>query len=136
MKKSIDKVMSAAHAQVKEFLMKEFEHLYFYIAPDGYLSCWVRTTDNRDGAAIKLKYKINAGQIICHQWDYLHELNEKVKPVHLNPKEFFQCTECGEVKPRSEYEDFVMAADYCKECAKIPEVAKAITESHRRGFYD
>ena len=77
---------------------------------------------------------------ICKKWDEQEkvwdELNEKVKPVHLNPKEFFQCTECGEVKPRSEYEDFVMAADYCKECAKIPEVAKLITESHKRGFYD
>ena len=136
MQKSIDKVMSVAHAQVKEYLMKEFEHLYFYVSPTGKLSYWVRNSEGGDGTGIREEQKINVGQILFHQWRYLQELNKKVALAHTNPKEYFYCTHCGETKPRSEYEDFVMAADYCKECAKIPEVAKAITESHKRGFYD
>lgn len=136
MQKSIDKIMTIAHNQVKEYLMKEFEHLYFYISPTGNLSYWVRTLDDKDGTGIKEEQKINVGQILFHQWRYLQELNKTVELAHTNPKEYFYCTNCGQTKPRSEYADFVMAASYCKECAKIPDVAEAIKESHKRGFYD
>lgn len=136
MQKSIDKVMSAAHAQVKEYLMKEFEHLYFYISPTGILSCWVRTSNDRDGAGINLEHQINVGQILFHQWRYLQELNKKVELAHTKSREYFYCTECGEVKPMNEFADSVMAGIYCKECAKKPDIAALIEESHKEGFYD
>lgn len=136
MPNTINKIMTTAYGEVKEYLMKEFPNLYFYISPTGELASWVRCSNGKDGTGINMKYKINVGLILFHEWRYLQELNKKVKLAHTNPKEYFQCTECGEVKPRSEYGDFVMAADYCKDCAKKPDVAKLIAESHKRGFYD
>lgn len=136
MKKSIDKVMTAAHARVKEYLMKEFGHLYFYISPTGTLSYWVRNSKGGDGTVIIVKQEINVGQILPYQWEYLQKLNKTVEFAHTHPKGYFYCTNCGKVKPISEYEDYVMAAVYCKECAEIPEIAKEIAQSHERGFYD
>lgn len=134
--KEINNIMTSAYEQIKEYLSKTYPNLYFYISPIGNITCWVRTTEGKDGTGIKLPYNINVGQILFHQWRYLQELNKKVALVRDNPKEFFYCTECGEVKPVSEYEDFVMAANYCKECAKKPDIANLIAESHKAGFYD
>lgn len=132
----IYKIMDSAYSQIKEILMDVYPNLYFYISPTGNLSCWVRTQEGRDGAGIEMQQKINAGSILVHQEEYLEKLNELVAPVHNEPDKFFYCTECGQVKPREEFEDSVFAGYYCKECAKKPEVAKLIAESHTRGFYD
>ena len=136
MQKTIETIMQKAHTEVKDYLMKVFPNLYFFISPTGNLSCWIRTQAGGDGTGIILKHSINVGEIMFHQWRELQELNKLVEPVRTSPKDFFYCTECGQVKPRSEYEDFVMAADYCKECAKNPQIAKLIEESHKAGFYD
>ena len=129
-------IMNSAYSQIKEILMDAYPNLYFYISPTGNLSCWVRTQEGRDGAGIEMQQKINAGSILVHQEEYLEKLNELVAPVHNEPDKYFFCTECGQVKPREEFEDSVFAGYYCKECAKKPEVAKLIAESHTRGFYD
>lgn len=132
----IYKIMDSAYSQIKEMLMDVYPNLYFYISPTGNLSCWVRTQEGRDGAGIEMKQKINAGSILVHQEEYLEKLNELVEPVHTQPDKFFYCTECGQVKPREEFEESVFAGYYCKECAKKPAIAKLIKESHQRGFYD
>jgi len=134
--KPIQNQIENLYKAVKEILLNRFPNLYFYISPEGYITCWVRTFNGRDGAGIHLKYKINVNQILSHHWKYLDELNDLVEPVHQHPRDYFYCTHCGKVKSIEEYADFVMAADFCKECAKIPEVAKLIEESHKKGFYD
>lgn len=131
--KPIEQQPELIYKSAKELLMGAFPNLYFYISPTGKLTSWVRTSDGRDGAGIQMKYEIHVGSII---WRYLEELNEYVAPVHNEPDKYFYCTECGKVKTKEEFADSVFAGYYCKECAKIPEVAKAITESHKRGFYD
>jgi len=133
---SISKIMDKAYSQIKEILMNTYPNLYFYIAPSGKLTSWVRTPNGRDGAGVKMKHEINAGCILTHQEKYLEELNDYVEPVHTHPDMFFYCTECGQVKSREEFEESVFAGCYCKDCAKKPAVAALIAESHTRGFYD
>lgn len=134
--KTISKIMDDAYKKIKEILMGQFPNLYFYISPIGNLSCWVKTSEGRDGAGINMNQKINVGQILYHHWKYLTELNNEVEIVRINPKEYFYCTECGKVKPKSEFEDSVFAGWYCKECAKKPDIKSLIDESHQKGFYD
>lgn len=134
--KPIEQQLELVYKSAKELLMGAFPNLYFFVSPTGKLTSWVRTKDGRDGAGIQMKYEIYVGSILCHQWRYLEELNEYVAPVHNEPDKYFFCTECGQVKPREEFEDSVFAGYYCKECAKKPEVAKLIVKSHQRGFYD
>jgi len=134
--KTIQDELEKIYGKAKEILTEHFSNLVFHIAPEGRLTCWVRTPDGRDGAGIQLKYTINVGQILIHQWRYLEELNELVAPAHNEPDKFFYCTECGQVKPKEEFEAGVFAGYYCKECAKKPEVVKLIAQSHERGFYD
>lgn len=136
MYKTIDKIMTKAYEKVKKYLMQEFPHLYFYISPTGYLSCWVRRFNDCDGAAIQLKHQINVGLLLPYQIKYLQELNKKVECVHTQPQEYFYCINCGKVKTMNEYADYVMAATYCKECAKEPEIAKLIAESKEQGYYE
>lgn len=136
MQKSISKIMSLAYDKVNEYLSNEFQHLKFYISPTGELSCWVKAGANSCGAAIVMEHTINVGQILFHHWRYLQELNKRVEPAHTQPSEYFYCSECGEVKPNSEYADFVMAANFCKVCAKKKPIANLIKESKKRGFYD
>lgn len=136
MQKKINNVIEEAHSVVKQLLLEEFEHLYFHISPTGSLSCWVRNSEGKDGAGIRLEHKINIGGFTCFYWRYLQELNQKVALAHTNPKEYFYCTECGEVKSIFEFEANVFAGYYCKECAKKPDIASLIQESHKRGFYD
>lgn len=134
--KNITTIMSMAHKSIKELLMHQFPNLYFYISPTGNISCWIKTSEGRDGIGISMAHKINVGQILYHHWKYLAELNDEVEIVRMNPKEYFYCTECGKVKPKSEFEDSVFAGWYCRECAKKPEIKALIEESHQKGFYD
>ena len=136
MQKSISKVISKAFKQAKIFLSKAFPNLFFYISPTGDISCWVKTFNGDSGSGICLPHKINIGQILSHEWECLTVLNIKAELAHLKPNEYFWCTECSQSLPMEEYGYFVMAAEYCKECAKKPEIAALITESHRKGFYD
>lgn len=117
--------------KAKALLMGRYPYLYFYVSPTGNISVWVRK-NGKDGTGIPIKDM----NIFTFDEDYFDELNQKIKPAALEPDKYFQCSHCGEVKPRSEYEDFVMAADYCKKCAKIPEIKALIQESKRSGFYD
>lgn len=132
----IEEQLNEIYKAAKELLMGAFPNLYFYISPTGKLTSWVRTPDGRDGAGIQMKYEIHIGSILVHHWRYLEELNKQVEQVHTQPDKFFYCTECGQVKPREEFEHNVFAGYYCKDCAKKPEVAKLIEESKQRGFYD
>lgn len=134
--KTISKIMDKSYSKIEELLMNQYPNLYFYISPTGHITCWVRTASGRDGAGINMKYEINVGQILYHHWEYLNKLNEEVEKVHTNPEAYFYCTECGRVLPEEEFEDSVFAGVYCKECAKKPEVAALIAESHTKGFYD
>lgn len=134
--KPIENQIESLYKAIKEILLDRFPHLYFYISPEGYISCWVRTLRGDDGAGIHLKYKINVGQMLWYHWEYLDELNDSVEQAHLHPSEYFYCTECGRVLPKEEFEENVFAGYYCKECAKKPGIAKLIAKSHERGFYD
>ena len=134
--RTISKIIQKAYDQIKEILMNTYPNLYFYISPTGNVTCWVRTPDGRDGAGISMEMKINAGQIYVHQERYLNELNDLVEPVHTQPDKFFYCTECGKVKPKSEFKENVFAGYYCIDCAKKPTVAALLEESHKAGFYD
>ena len=134
--KTISKIMDDAFKKVKKILMEQFSNLYFSISPTGYLSCWVKTLSGEDGAGINLNQKINVGQILYQHWKYLTELNDEIEIVRINPEKYFFCTECGKVKPKSEFKDSVFAGWYCRECAKKPEIAALIEESNRKGFYD
>ena len=134
--KPIEQQLELVYKSAKELLMGAFPNLYFFISPTGKLTSWVRTKDGRDGAGIQMKYEIHVGSILCHHWRYLEELDKYVAPVHNEPDKYFYCTECGQVKPKTEFAESVFAGHYCKECAKKPEVAKLIAESHQRGFYD
>ena len=134
--KPIEQQLESIYKVAKELLMGAFPNLYFYISPTGKLTSWVRTTDGREGAGIQMKYDIHVGSIMCHHWRCLEELNELVAPVRNEPDKYFYCTECGKVKSREEFGENVFAGYYCKECAKKPEVARLIAESHTRGFYD
>lgn len=125
-----------ANQYAKQLLMDTFPYLYFYVSPTHAVHCWVRTKGGQDGAGIQLKYSINASFIPPFHLEYLKQLNAKVKSVYLEPEKYFYCTECGEVKPMEEFSENVFAGYYCKECAKKPEIAKIIEESHKRGFYD
>lgn len=135
MQKSITKLMEDAYTGVKRILSEGFPNLHFYVSPTGELSIWVKEGGGC-GAAISMKYQINVGNILFHHWRYLQELNKLVEPVTENPREFFYCSECGEVKPIEQYADYVMAANFCKDCAKHPAIAKLIKESKKAGFYD
>lgn len=135
-KKEITEKVAQVHEQIKPILMEEFKHLYFFISCTGDLSCWVRTLEGKDGAGIHLQYKINVGQLLCHEWDYLHQLNLEVELAHTHPESFFYCTECGQVKDRKHYAHSVFAGVYCDECAEKPDIANLIKESQKRGFYD
>lgn len=134
--KPIEQQLELVYKAAKELLMGAFPNLYFFVSPTGKLTSWVRTKDGRDGAGIQMKYEIHVGSILCHHWRYLEELNEYVTPVHNEPDKYFYCTECGRVQKIEQFEHSVFAGYYCKECAKKPEVAKLIAESHTRGFYD
>jgi len=118
---------------IHDKLTEQYPYLLFYIDNDLDISAWVKV-NGHCGSAIKLKkYQRSTAGFRDSFWE---ELNEKVKPVATEPDKYFQCTECGRVLPKEEYADFVMAADYCKDCAKKPDVAASIAESHTRGFYD
>ena len=132
----ITKSITQVHEQIKTILMEEFKNLYFFISGTGSLSCWVRTLEGRDGAGVQLKYSINVGQILCHEWDYLHELNQEVELAHTHPDSYFYCTECGQVKENKHYAHSVFAGTYCDVCAEKPEIANLIRDSKKRGFYD
>lgn len=120
--------------KIEDLLMSEFKNIHFYISPMGTISCWVNI-NGRDGTGITIK-DINVGNFNLRDYNLLTEINKKIEAASKNWKEYFYCTGCGQVKPRTEHRDFVMAADYCKECAKKPEIAALIEESHQRGFYD
>ena len=133
--KTISMVVSKAHATACGVLTKLFPHLSFYVSPEGFISCWVKV--NGSGSmGINLKYKINVGNLLTHQVEYLAELDNKVAVVSEHPTEFFYCTECGQVLPKSEFEENVFAGYYCKKCSQIPSVRNMINESHKAGFYD
>ena len=132
----LNKIIFNAIDEVKHSLMSIFDNLYFHILPNGIISAWVKTLQNRDGAAIKLEKRIQLGYISYGDWQYLTGLNKKVELARLQPHKYFYCSECGEVKPREEFADSVFATVYCCECAKKPEVAKVIEESKVSGFYD
>ena len=117
--------------KVKDLLMGKYPYLYFYVSPTGNLSVWVRR-NGKDGAAIQIK---NSNLFVFDE-DYFDELNQKVKPAAVERDKYFLCSECGEVKPISEYESSVMAAEYCKKCAEKPAIKDLIIESKRSGFYD
>jgi len=134
--KSIEKIQEKAHNNIKDMLIRQFPNLYFYVSPKGFLSVWAKTKEGRDGAGVTIRPQINVGQILSHQWVLLTKLDKEIEIVRKQPKDYFFCTECGQVKPMSEFEENVFAGYYCKECAKKPEIANIINESHKRGFYD
>lgn len=130
----IHKKIKETYKQIKKILNNHFKNLYFYISPEGYISCWIGNNSGKIG--INLKYRINVGQILNHHWSYLAKLNNLVEPVIKQADKYFYCTECGKVKLKTEFGDSVFAGYYCKECAKKSEIASLIAESHKRGFYD
>lgn len=131
-----DKTISTQEREeVKSALMKEYPYLYFYVGNEGAVSAWVRTPDGRDGAGITFDRPITVSNLDFHS-NYLKELNEKVKLACIDSCNYFYCSECGEVKPKEEFADFVMASLYCKDCAEKPLIATMIAESHKKGFYD
>lgn len=134
--RKINKLLENAYAEIKLMLIQTYSHLWFFISPDGTLSCWVKSQEGRDGAGIELKHKINVGYILPHIERYLDELNSYVAPAHLEPTTYFYCTNCGKVKTWEDFAESVFAGYYCKDCAKEPEIAKLIKKSHERGFYD
>jgi hypothetical protein len=124
---------------IKDRLNTLYPNLYFGVYRDcPYISVWVRFSMAEDTG-----YMAGAGIILDKQYtpieipnEYFDELNKKAELAHINNKEYFWCTECSQSLPREQYEDFVMAGNYCKECAKDPAVAALIKESHKAGFYD
>ena len=113
LEKELQSLREKYEKKVKEVLMGRYPYLYFYISPTGNISVWVRI-DGKDGSGISTD-SIN---LYTFDEDYFDELNQKVKKASLEPDKYFYCTNCGKVKPKIEYQDFVMAADYCKECAE------------------
>lgn len=132
---TFNEISEKIREKIKQELMTEYPYLYFYVGANGVIGAWVRTPDGRDGAGIMFNHPITVSNIKFHS-DYLRELNEKVKPACIDSCNYFYCSECGEVKPKEEFSDFVMAALYCKECAQKPVIATMIAESHKKGFYD
>lgn len=118
---------------IQDKLTETYPYLHFYVGNDLDISAWVERNGCSGSAIIIPRYQSCSAGFREAFWS---ELNEKVKLASTEPDKYFYCTECGRVLPREEYADFVMAADYCKECAKKPDVAAAIAESHTRGFYD
>ena len=133
--KVIEKQLQALREEyekkVKDLLMGRYPYLYFYISPTGNITVWVRI-NGKDGSGIP----IAPTNVYTFDEDYFDELNQKIKPASLYPDKYFQCSECGKVKPKSEYGHCVMAADYCKDCVKKPEIHALVVESQRSGFYD
>ena len=129
--KKIQELREKYEKDVKDLLMGKYPYLYFYISPTGNITVWVRR-NGKDGAAIPIP-SIN---LYTFDEEFFDELNQKIKPASLEPDKYFQCSECGEVKPISEYFDFVMASDYCLDCSRKNDVRKLIEESKKNGFYD
>ena len=131
LEKELQSLREKYEKKVKELLMGRYPYLYFYISPTGNISVWVRI-DGKDGSGI------STDSINLYTFDevFFDELNQKVKKASLEPDKYFYCTNCGKVKPKSEYQDFVMAADYCKECAEKSDIKSLIQESKRKNFYD
>lgn len=111
-----------------------FPNIYFSVYDDS-ISMWVNR-NNSDGEAISYKNITMKDLEKKEEIEQLEELNKSLEPIAKEPDKYFYCFNCGKVKPKTEYADFIMADTYCKECAKIPTLAKAIAQTHERGFYD
>ena len=133
----IREIIEDARVKLARIFKEEFPNLFFYVSPyNGDIACWVSTLSGRDGAAVKLDEKINIHRLHKQSYTYLEDLNRRVESAVFESDKYFYCTNCGKVLPREKYGDYVMAAQYCEECAKKPSIAFLIDESHKPGFYD
>lgn len=131
----ISKLTDTTNRKVETLLKQQYPYLHIYVSPDGEINLWVEV-NGRSAMAIIPQRKRYIGKLLYSDMEYLEELNEKVKPVSLEPDKYFYCTECGEVKEWTELQDNVFAGYYCKECAKNPQIDALIKASYEKGFYD
>lgn len=127
---------------IKYTLEWMYPNLTFYInLNDGEVSTWIRQTyviggeelvQGREGIEPDKPYKYTD---LPNK--YFDELNKKVQKIIDNPDKYFYCTNCNQIKPKTELKDNVFSGYYCTDCyEKDVGVRNLVNESHTKGFYD
>lgn len=131
-KRIINDIKLKSGKEIQDNLNNYYKNLFIKLSNNGYIWTWINVEDcAREGI------EDDSVNVYTDDWkSFLDELNKTAEIVHLEPDKYFYCTECCKVKPMDEFEENVLAGWYCKECAKKPNVANLIKESHKKGFYD